>query len=315
MRIAIRAGPEKATRSAALAQGMAETEPSAEILLLTSGCPELGIDGVKQVELGESGFSSWDMEATEGAFDKADIVVLDNAADEKFQHAIRPKAGLMVVVEDEPIRGKYSADCVVNPNVNAHLFDYSNAGAELLLGAEFFALGREFDPFQDAGRETPERCRKIAVHLGADRDGACLGIIKTLKALEERCVFTLCLPKGYRHGEALASEIGLDGRFIVADQGPRRLAQADVAICSRHTLNELLFFRLPFLVPSGGALSEYAAKSELGLVLEGQGESQIRSLIEDMPRRERMSARMSDMVDGLGRYRLSEEIFRIYSER
>ena len=314
MKISIRAGPDQLSRSLALAQALAELEPSSEITLLTSGCPETREGGIRQLNIGAAGLPpAWDLDATEEAIERADILVLDNAPDEKFQKALRRKAGLLVVVEDHPHGGAYAADCIVNPNVNAHIFEYAGSGAETLLGTEFFALPRAFDEFQDFRPEVPEKCRKIALHLGQDRKGASVSLVRKLKKARGGFIATICILPDSPNGQALASEIGLDSRFIVAGADPRRMAQAEVAVGSESTFNELLLFRVPTLLPPGSPLSDYAAKAGMCAILsEDRPEDDILSLMADKGPRERMSARMSELGDGLGRYRLAEELLKMH---
>ncbi|HSB47808.1 MAG TPA: hypothetical protein VLD37_07390 [Candidatus Bilamarchaeum sp.] len=322
MKIVFRASREHLARSLAYMDGLRESEPSAEIALITSGSPKLGIEGVSQTDIGSQSTQSWDLEFTEEALgDGADILLLDNRPDEKAQKALKKKARMLVIVDDEPSCARYHADVIVNPNIHAHTIDYpAPKETETLLGTEFYPLPGPFDAFQDFQRETGERCRKIAIHPGGDESGLAAKALRALKASKMHFLATILLPENFAHGDNIAREIGLDERFIVADRDPRRLMDADLGIASPETIHELIFFRIPScLYGAQGAplLSDYASRSGLSLPLPDAGSSLslIEGLMENAEERKRMSARMTDLVDGLGRFRLAEDILRIHTQK
>ena len=77
------------------------------------------------------------------------------------------------------------------------------------------------------------------------------------------------------------------------------------------TLFNAFFFKIPSVVIGSGADADYAGRN--GLVLQVALDDacrQIASLINDKSARDRMSARMEDLVDGLGRFRLAEAILK-----
>jgi spore coat polysaccharide biosynthesis predicted glycosyltransferase SpsG len=314
MRIVLRASNDTLPRIIGLAEGIRDTDPSSEILLITSGSRAVSIPGIRQADIGTQNTLSWDLEYTENAIpEPVDIIVLDNRPDEKYQKAMKKKARMLVVIDDEPNCRQYFADAIVNPNVHAHTLDYRGAkDTELLLGTEFYPLGSAFDEFQDFAKETEARCRKISVCLGEDRRSAAMDAIRILKKSGAHFLAGVSLPLDEEKGEKLASEIGLDERFIVADPDPRRQSASDLAICSLQTLHEFIFFRVPALLSDPSAsplLSDYCSKA--GICFPLCEESLLR-LMNDPEERRRVSGRMADLVDGLGRFRLAEELLAIH---
>jgi len=322
MHIVFRASSGHLSRSLAYAEGMRETDPSSEITIITSGSPQFSLPGIRQIDIGTQNLPSWDLEYTENAIpEEADIILLDNCPDEKFQKAIKNKTRMVVVVDDEPKYQQYSADAIANPNIHAHTIDYqASKDTELLLGTEFCPLGSAFDEFQDFAKEPQERCRKISIHLGQDRKNLSIQAIRLLKQSRENFLATVSLAKDSEKGESVAKEIGLDERFIVTDQDPRRLSCADLAIASAETLHEFIFFRIPPVLadPAGSPLlSDYSSRAGISLPLDlGQANFKgLHSLMENHDERKRMSGRMTDIVDGLGRFRFAEELLRIYEDK
>jgi spore coat polysaccharide biosynthesis predicted glycosyltransferase SpsG len=285
--------------------------------MITSGSPQFSLPGIKQIDIGNQNILSWDLEYTENAVpDPVDIIILDNRPDEKFQKSMKRKAQMVVVVDDEPKYQQYFADAIVNPNVHAHTLDYScGKDTELLLGTEFYPLGSAFDEFQDFAKEIEERCRKVSVYLGEDRRNVAKDAIRILKQSREHFLVSVSLPNDSEKGEAVASEIGLDERFMVADMDPRRQSAADIAICSSATLHEFIFFRVPAVLADPAAcplLSDYCSKSGICLPLSAEP---LERLMGDYEERKRMSGRMLDLIDGLGRFRFAEELLRIYEAK
>jgi spore coat polysaccharide biosynthesis predicted glycosyltransferase SpsG len=320
MKIVFRATSDHLARCLCYAHAIRDLEGSSEILMITSGSPPLRESGIAQKDIGNQSMRSWDLEYTEEAVqDGADIIILDNRPDEEFQKAMKKKAKMLVVIDDEPNCQKYHCDAIVNPNVHAHTLHYP-AETELLLGTEFYPLPQEFDPFQDFQKETEERCRKISVHLGWDKKGLAPAAIRALKQSREHFLATLLLPNGFERGESIAREIGLDERFMVAGADPKRLSAADLAIASPETLHELIFFRIPCALAdpqSAPLLSDYSSKAGICLPLAEveAGFPLLRNLIENPQERKRMSLRMTDIIDGMGRFRLGEELLRIYTDK
>jgi len=308
--------------------------------------------GFVNVDIGAVGWIDQDLEETLAAIEqnKIDMLIIDSyATDEKYLKALKAKA-FLVAIDDFMHLKHYSAHAIVNPNVYSHLLQYScDDGTELLLGTEFAQLRQEFEEYQDIRRENPERIRRILVTFGgSDPKGASVTAVRALKSLADAFTATVVVGRCFRKGEELAREIGLDDRFMVLRDVPdmsKKMAMADLAIASPSTtFYELLFFRLPSILITQAdnqvMIADYAGKMGLAMSLgymgydkgadadagagkvaggdggdSGKLAAVIKQLMADKPERDRMSARMSDLVDGLGRFRLATELLRIYQER
>jgi spore coat polysaccharide biosynthesis predicted glycosyltransferase SpsG len=321
MRVAFRAGlgRRRMRRCLALASAMKEAEPASDIVFVTHAGQEAEAleAGFGTLDIGVAG--AWEAEEAAEALgkDPPDLAVLDKGdADESYLSALRRVAPLAVFDEKAMLR-RYDADAIVNPSLNAHLAAYPpGTEAELLLGTEFIPLPPSLDAYAEQARQNPESARKVLVCLSG-RD--VLRAVEALKALDGNFSATISLEPGFGYGEQLASEIGLDPRFItLTEPDPsRRFASSDLAIAGPELLAEILFFSLPAILVGGeaDAQAEYAARSGMARYLPAFGAQSLsreaEALMGDAGARGRMSARMEGLVDGLGRYRLAAELKRI----
>lgn len=329
-----RSSPSRIRRSLALAYGLKESDASCAIEFLVSGHESAWAiardSGFGIRHLGNGHLPSWNLEATSAAIDGSgtDMLVVDDPCiDERFLREMREKA-FVALIDDSGRLKSYDAHAIVNPNINAHLATYPQPdGGALLLGTEFAALPQEFDGYQDSGRENPEKARRIFVSFpGADHSCATLSAVRVLKSLASGFLAEIVVSPDFLHGEALAREIGLDDRFIVisGEAGrAKRMAASDIAICSpSSTFYECLFLGLPtaLLLESGAEapVAEYAAMEEFALHLSEAGATEpaaasraLGRMMEDKAARDRTSARTAELVDGLGRFRLADELLRL----
>jgi spore coat polysaccharide biosynthesis predicted glycosyltransferase SpsG len=238
--------------------------------------------------------------------------VLDRpSADEDFLKALHAKTKL-VVFDDSMHLKSYRAHAIINPGLHAHLLEYPADGhAGLFLGTEFAPLPPEFDGFQDFRCSNPGRARHILAYFrGRDR---CVEAVRLLKSVAGQFSATL-ISTDLSRGEELAQEIGIDPRFVVLREGGigRRLSSCDLALTGPESLCEPALFALPTALIGESPVSDYAAKNGLALSLgpadslDGGCAVQLEALLSDKPARDRMSARLSELVDGLGRFRLAE---------
>ncbi len=311
-------------RCLALACGIKETEPGSEIAFLSSLPPDqeplVSAAGAGLVKM--ESFGTWDIDATleelEGR--PADLIVLDNPrADEAYLSELRGK-GFLAVFDESAALKSYDADAVVNPSLHAHTLQYPPGGAELLLGADFTPLPPSLDGFQEQGRENPQKGKKVLIAFGNDPAGLCIKAVRALKPLGGTFSATVAAGPGFGRGEALASEVGLDPRFnVITDDDPsKRFQPQDICIADPLFLPEILFFSLPsiLLCGPGSTEAEYASRSGMARSLpsscgEGPLSAAAEGLLGSFEERERMSGRMAELVDGLGRFRLAEELLRL----
>ena len=176
--------------------------------------------------------------------------------DAEYQKSIKAAGYKLLWIDDYGHADHYYADLVLNQNISADPFLYSNREpyTQLLLGPRYALLRREFERWQDWQREIPPMAQKVMVTLGgADPDNVTLKVIQALKqvdvpGLEAQIVIGPANP----HLELLKKEIGDESRLNllmnVADM-PALMAWADVAISAGGTTGwELAFMGLPGLI-------------------------------------------------------------------
>ncbi len=329
MKIAFRADSgRRLSRCLALAGAMKETDASVEAVFLSSCTKDeaalISASGAAHVPMDALG--AWDAEETAAQLEAcaAVMAVIDSPhADEGYLSSVRGKA-FTALFDERAALEKYDVDVVVNPSVNAHMLGYpQDCEAELMLGTDFAIIPQSFDAYQDQPRSVPERAKRLAVCFGDDPQGLSIRAVRALKSLKgQEGAFTALVATGpgFRKGEQLASEIGLDPRFnAMTDAEPaRRLHGADMAVSEAGFLPEILFFSLPSILACapGDGEAEYAARSGLARCLPSMDErtlaAEAAALMGSEDERKRMCMRMNELVDGLGRYRLAEELLRAW---
>jgi|GEM_PF-6804998 len=324
--------PSRLCRSLALSSGLKDSDPSCEVTFLLTGPKEdeeiIRSQGYQCRHLGITSLPAWNREVTAGALDelKSDMLIVDDPGiDRLYLQEMRSKA-FVIVIDDSMALESYCVNGLVNPNPNAHTFPYRSEGGELFLGTEFAMIPKEFDAYQDMQRENPEKVRRVFVEFpGSDRRGATLEAVRLLKALPGSFVADIFVSRDFSHGEDLAKEIGLDDRFIFMNDGPgkeRKMAAADFAITSPGiSFQELMMLHVPSALisnpesPGQSSVGEYAGMNGFALYLGEAGATEsgpvLSHLLSDRDARERMSVRVGDLVDGLGRFRLADELLRL----
>lgn len=315
-------GSWRLSRCLALASGLKESEPSAEISFFSRApgrAQEISSAGFSHVPFSELAMPSWDMEATAEKAEELGIslMVLDRpSADEDFLEALQAKTTL-AVFDDSMRLGSYSAHAIINPGPHAHLLEYPlGEQTELFLGTEFAPLPPEFDGFQDFRCANPGRARHILVYFrGTDYSVEAVRLLKSAGGQFSATV----LSSDPARGEELAREIGIDSRFLVLHGQAgiaRRLSSCDLALTGPETFCEPAFFSLPTALIGESPASDYAAMNGLALSLgsasglDSGGAAALERFISEKEARDRMSARLSELVDGLGRFRLAEGLLK-----
>ncbi|VVC04511.1 UDP-N-acetylglucosamine--N-acetylmuramyl-(pentapeptide) pyrophosphoryl-undecaprenol N-acetylglucosamine transferase [Candidatus Bilamarchaeum dharawalense] len=325
-------------RCLALASGLKETNSDCEIFFLTSSSSDYKdkiIDpGFVFVDLGPVSTTHENLEATKDAIKHHElkILVVDSyEIDENFMKTLK-KEILLVVFDDFIHLKSYHSHILVNPTAYAHTLPYQcDEDTKLFLGTEFVQIRKEFDQYEDFERQNPEQAKHVLVSFGgSDPKGATLLTVKALKSLPNPFSVSVVVGKTFKNSEALAKEIGLDSRFIVLQDISdisKKMAMCDLAIVSPSTtFYELAFFRIPTILivqaDNQEMVADYAGKNELAISLGDIRHinydllaNTISALIQNRAERDRMSARLDDMVDGLGRFRLAEEILKLYKEK
>lgn len=228
-------------------------------------------------------------------------------------------AGLHLLCMDDMAHSRhYSADVVVNPNpgVSEALYSSRDPSAELLLGAKYAILRREFRRIKGWTRRADLPVRHVLITFGgADPDDFTSKALAACDGFRELTVRAVAGATN-RHVSALRRWVQQPGRraqlLVAVDNMPELMQWADVAISAAgQTCWELAFLGLPSLVMAivDNQISNAEFLQHEGLALhlrtpEPQSSSAIAQalqiLMEDPAARLRMALRGPAWVDGRG---------------
>jgi len=325
-------------RCLALAQGLSDTAPDCEILFISGNSSDyikrISEAGFNNKDLGTMTWLEDDLDQSKAAIEEfaPDLVILDKNVDEKSILTLKKSAPSLAVIDDSMNLKKYDADIIINPNVHAHLLDYPCKSETILfLGTEYSILPKDFDPYQDFQRSNPDKAKRILITFeDGDPRSVSLDIVRAIKPIDDSFLATVVVGRDFQKGEELSQEIGLDPRFLVIQSMsdlPRRMASADLAITDTgNSFHGSIFFRLPAMLvnyrPKCAPITEFSSLNGLGVPLGEAGSinhrfvaDSINKLINDQGERNRISGRMNELVDGLGRFRLADEILGILKNK
>jgi UDP-2,4-diacetamido-2,4,6-trideoxy-beta-L-altropyranose hydrolase len=265
----------------------------------------------------------------------AEWLVIDGYAfGGEYQEQIRSRERKLLCVDDAGKCNRYIADIVLNQNLTARegLYPNCHPDAQILLGPSFCLLRREFTPWRTRQREISDVGRKVLVTLGGSTPA----------------------DVGVRVMESLARAMvdGLRAIFVVGGSSPdtaalencaatfrekisiRRnisniaelMAQADVAISAAgSTCWELCLLGLPSIlldvadnqIPSALELERLGCALYAGSgirVAPDELANSLESLLASQEKRQLMSQRARQLVDGLGAERVISAMRRIVCE-
>ena len=239
----------------------------------------------------------------------ADWVVIDGYhLGTDYQRAVREAGARVLVIDDHGHLDRYEADILLNQNLGAP--DYRNRapGARLLLGPRYALLRREF-------RDVPARatrdvaCRVLVTLGGSDPDNVSSRVLEGLGSVALPLEVQLIAGAGNPHVDALARAPGVE-LVVDAHDMPARMAWADLAVTAAGSTSwELARTGTPQLAiaiadnqrPVIHGLTEAGLAIDLGV---GDVAGAVEALARDRPRREAMSARGRELVDGRGALRV-----------
>jgi UDP-2,4-diacetamido-2,4,6-trideoxy-beta-L-altropyranose hydrolase len=297
--------------------------PAFEARLRAAGCDVLCPDFVP----GSIGDARWTAAAARQS--GASAIVVDGyhfGAD--YQQAMKDTGIVLLFIDDDGGSGRYSADVVLNQNLYAREDFYRNREAytNLLLGATYALLRRDFMPWAAWRRDIPATARNLLVTLGgADAANVTEKVIAVLRRLEMATVRVKILAGAANsHLETLRDAVADDGRIellTAVDDVAALMAWADVAISAGgSTCWELAFMGLPACVvvladnqlAVARSLAEAGAGIDIGAWAEGAEQKllgALSDLIHDPARRRRMSDIGRQIVDGAGADRVAEHLW------
>jgi UDP-2,4-diacetamido-2,4,6-trideoxy-beta-L-altropyranose hydrolase len=257
----------------------------------------------------------------------ADLIVLDGYAfGSEYQRRMKASADLLVI-DDNGETGELHSDFLLNQNLHACDKMYVGRGpnAKLLLGPRFALLRREFAKWRGWSREIPSIARRLLITMGGtdpqdltSRILEAVPLVK-IKNLEVRIAVSGSNP---RISELITAckKSNCSARIEVDSSMPILMAWADLAVAAAgSTCWEMCTFGLPAILIDvadnqrriGETLASCEVSVHLGNAREVNGEAiaiQVERLLRSQERREAMSERARNLVDGHGAERVVTEL-------
>lgn len=255
------------------------------------------------------------------------VVVDGYCFDFKYQKSLKNYGLNVLFVDDYGHTNYYYADLILNQNISANQDLYVNRESytKLLLGTKYTLLRKEFWQRQNWQRLFNSITSKILVTLGgSDPDNVTLKVIQALLLVSNNLEVIVVVGGSNPHYEELLSVVTKSNSVISLQQNvnnmPELMAWADLAIAAGGSTNwELAFMGLPSIVITiADNQKAIAAELDRQGVIINLGWHQdvtveqigfvLRELISDRPKRETMSKKGRELVDGNGAKRVISKI-------
>ncbi|MEW5766979.1 MAG: UDP-2,4-diacetamido-2,4,6-trideoxy-beta-L-altropyranose hydrolase [bacterium] len=255
---------------------------------------------------------------------KPDLVITDSY--EINQHYLEElkRLGVTLMSIDDLAKLHFCSDIVLNQNIEAKLSDYSTERyTKLLLGAKYALLKKEL-----RGKHGLEEIKEIAKNIlitlgGSDLNNQTLKAVKALKRIKNDIEITVIIGPGYQYEEILRKEMAADNRFLLL-RDPQDIfnlmERADLSISAGgSTCYELAYLGVPNIIlvladnqkKLADGLDNYGNSVSLGWfedVTEESIKEAVEDLIDNKARREEMSRKGRELVDGRGVERVANEM-------
>jgi UDP-2,4-diacetamido-2,4,6-trideoxy-beta-L-altropyranose hydrolase len=300
---------------------LAESTPAILARLTAEGLAAIGIRACRG--------SSEDGQATRelSRSHNVDLIVLDGYAfGSEYQRRMKASADLLVI-DDNGETGELHSDFLLNQNLHACDKMYVGRGpnAKLLLGPKFALLRREFTKWRGWSREIPSIARRLLITMGGtdpqdltSRILEAVPLVK-IKNLEVRIAVSGSNP---RIPELITAckRSRCTARIEVDSSMPILMAWADLAVAAAgSTCWEMCMFGLPAALIDvadnqrsiAAALASREVSVHLGNARDVSGETiavQVERLLQSRDRREAMSQKARNLVDGHGAERVVAEL-------
>ncbi|MGQ0666821.1 MAG: UDP-2,4-diacetamido-2,4,6-trideoxy-beta-L-altropyranose hydrolase [Nitrospiraceae bacterium] len=267
------------------------------------------------------------IETLKGA--KPDWLIVDHyGLDARWEHALRPHAGKLLVIDDLADR-PHDCDVLLDQNywtdVETRYRNLVPAGCRRLLGPRYALLRPEYAAFRKATPSRDGHVRRVLVFLGgSDLDNVTGMTLEALSAPELRELqVDVVAGANNPHREAIERQVSQRPRTALYDSRPHLadlMAQADMSVgAGGATTWERLCLGLPSLVVSMAgnqiavckSLAESRLINYLGPVSNLQPEQLrhgILAMVHDSHGLMDFSSHGHALVDGLGAQRLAELI-------
>jgi len=242
----------------------------------------------------------------------ASWVVADGYAfDAEYQRELKNAAIRVLLVDDVGLATHYSADLILNQNLdaNAKWYESRDPGSGLLLGPRYALIRAEFDEYRAWRRSTSSVAHRVLVTLGgSDPENVTSRVLAAIDGLEVEVRVAV--------GATYPHPLPMPGAARGARNMPELMAWADMAISAAgSTWCELAFMGLPALMivlaDNQVGIAAAAARHRIGInlgseVREEEIVAQVKVLANDASRRASMSERGRALVDGRGPGRVVE---------
>jgi UDP-2,4-diacetamido-2,4,6-trideoxy-beta-L-altropyranose hydrolase len=245
-----------------------------------------------------------------------------------YQARLKASGRRLLFVDDYGHGEEYCADLVLNQNLYAEPGPYARRSpdTELLLGARYALLRREFTAYPAQARRVPAQAGRLLITLGgadpADFTSLALTALAAVSDVEVLVIVGGSNPHGARIESAARA---LDERVTVVaavDDMPARMAWADLAVTAGgSTCWELMYMGVPALVVVladnqvrvAQAVAHHGAGVDLGRsdVLDAaRVAAAIVALAGDQAARHAMAHAGQALVDGRGSERVTDAMLR-----
>ncbi len=251
-----------------------------------------------------------------------DVVVVDlYGITEAYLSALREQGVVLVSLDDCNLM-PFPSHLVVNPNRFALDMEYrsSTGDTQFLLGPSYCLLREEFAEARDTPRRIAPHGRRLLVSMGgSDLGGLTAKVVRAVAPLELETVVI--------QGAAAQEPLALDWPNVRVVLSPPNMAEwmlwADAAVtCGGGTIYELAAMGTPGVVLALGpdqqrnaaAMEAEGTLTSLGLgsnASEGMVADAVAALMEDLQRRQAMSRRGQEVVDGKGAERVADAVLRL----
>jgi spore coat polysaccharide biosynthesis predicted glycosyltransferase SpsG len=254
------------------------------------------------------------------ARDQAAWIVLDSYdLDGAFQKAVAGAGHRVLALDDHGHAGRYHADLVLNQNAgaDADLYAQREPTTRLLLGPRYALLREEFRRWAADTRPAPPRARRVVVTLGgSDPDNVSARVLDGLAAVPGPLEVLLLVGPANRHRSSLERAATACRHPVEIAAGVRdmamRLAWADLAVSAAgSTVLELARVGTPQVLivladnqaPGAAAMARDGLAVNLGRHTSVDPDTiaaAVAALADDAERRQELSRRSRELVDGRG---------------
>jgi UDP-2,4-diacetamido-2,4,6-trideoxy-beta-L-altropyranose hydrolase len=250
----------------------------------------------------------------------ADWVVVDGYhLGSDYQRALQEGGARVLVVDDHAHLDRYHADVLLNQNLGAPDYRERAPGARLLIGPRYALLRREFRDVP--ARDTPDVARRVLATLGgSDPDGVTAQVVRALARVDRPLEVQVIAGAGNPHlteleRAAAACPHPVD-LVVDARDMPRRMAWAELAVTAAGSTSwELARVGTPQIAivladnqrPIARGLADAGLAVSLGWhadVTDERIADAVAALVADAGRRDELSRRGRELVDGRGALRV-----------